>query len=307
MASGSGCGTSILENSLSIPGASGSDPNVHGPDAIAAVFVAARLQARALEGFPGPLPADLASGYAIQDAAIARWPDHVVGWKVGYIQPQRRDASGEDRVSGPIFSHALWPDQPGRCVEFPVFAGGFAAVEAEYVFRLAVDAPADKLEWTPTEAAAVIAAMHIGVETAGSPLATINELGPSVVASDFGNNAGLILGARIPDWTALPEADLQCETWIEDRCVGRGGAASISGGLLGALAFALGRCARRGLPLRAGQLVTTGAATGIHDIRPGEAARIGFGRWGEIHCRAVLAVPVGGPTQPAAALGSAAT
>lgn len=266
-------------------------PGFHLGSSAADALVAARLAARPLAQFPGQLPADLAAGYACQDAAIALWPDHVVGWKVGYIAPARRDASGEDRVSGPIFSAALWPDQPGQCLDFPVFVGGFAAVEAEYVFRLAADAPADKLEWTPQEAAALVGSLHIGVETAGSPLATINELGPAVVASDFGNNAGLILGREIEDWANPATADLQCETRIEGETVGRGGAASIPGGLLGALAFALGRCARRGLPLRAGSLVTTGAATGIHDIRVGEVAHIDFGDLGEIVCRAVPATP----------------
>jgi len=63
-----------------------------------------------------------------------------------------------------------------RCVArpgpaLPVFEGGFAAVEAEFVFRLASDAPSDKVQWTPEEASRIAAAMHIGIETAGSPLA----------------------------------------------------------------------------------------------------------------------------------------
>ncbi len=265
------------------------DPTAAG--AAANAFVHARLYAEALTRFPGTVPADLTSGYACQDEAIARWPYPIVGWKVGFIAMDRRDASGEDRVTGPVFANALWSDQPGSCIDFPVFVGGFAAVEAEYVFRLSSDAPANKTSWTVDEAAAIVDTLHIGVETAGSPLATINELGPTVVAADFGNNAGLILGREIPNWRQQPDSELQCETWIEDRLVGRGGAASIPGGLLGALAFALGRCARRGLPLHKGDLVTTGAATGIHDIRVGEAARISFGSWGDILCRAVAAQP----------------
>ena len=256
---------------------------------IASRFVLARRNAQALAGFPGEIPATLAEAYASQDAAIRLWPDRVVGWKVGFIAPERRDASGEDRVTGPIFERALWIDRAGEETLVPVFVGGFAAVEAEYVFRLAVDAPADRIEWTPHDAAALVGALHIGVETAGSPLATINVLGPTVVATDFGNNAGLILGREIENWRALPESAMQCETWIEGICVGRGGAGSIPGGLLGALAFALGRCARRGLPMRAGTLITTGAATGIHDIRVGERASVRFGPWGEVLCRAVAA------------------
>ena len=44
----------------------------------------------------------------------------------------------------------------------------------------------------------------MGVEMAGSPLATINELGPTVVAADFGNNNGLILGTCWPTGAGIP-------------------------------------------------------------------------------------------------------
>lgn len=256
---------------------------------IAEAFVRARLAGAALAAYPGPIPADLERGYACQDAAIALWPDRVIGWKVGYIAANRRDASGDDRLVGPIFGSALRTARPGTMTEFPVFEGGFAAVEAEYVVRLCADAPPHQREWTADEAAALVGALHVGIETAGSPLATINQLGPTVVVSDFGNNAGLILGPEIPGWRAVPLDALSCATWIGENCVGRGGAASLEGGPMGALAFALGRLARRGRPLRAGDLVSTGAATGIHDIRVGESARVDFGAAGTLHCRAVAA------------------
>lgn len=255
----------------------------------AAAFVAARRAGRALPGFPGLVPATLAAGYVIQDAAIACWPDRVAGWKVGYISPDRRDVSGDDRLVGPIFASSVWLQAPGGNADVPVFVGGFAAVEAEYVFRLGADAPAAKLLWTAEEALALVDGLFIGIETAGSPLASINVLGPTVVVSDFGNNAGLVLGPAIADWRRIPERELACETFIDEVCVGRGGAGSVPGGLGAALAFALGRCARRRLPLRAGALVTTGAATGIHDILPGQQARIHFGAAGDLRCRAVPA------------------
>lgn len=254
-------------------------------------LVAARLAGRALAAFPGTVPTTLAAGYACQDIAISLWPDEIVGWKVGYIAPNRRDDSNEDRVTGPVFSRAVWPALKNGSVAFPVFIGGFAAVEAEYVFILGRDPAPDKTDWTNDEAAELVHALHIGIETAGSPMAMINKLGPAVVASDFGNNAGLILGPEIANWRDHAESEFRCETFIENVSVGTGGATSIPGGLLGALAFALNRCARRGFPLKQGSFVTTGAATGIHDILVGQKARIEFGPWGAIDCHAVAAVP----------------
>ena len=273
-------GDSILETT---PGS----PDLAG---IAARFVEARARGGSLPDFPGSIPADLVAAYRVQDLAIARWPDRVVGWKVGFIAAERRDSSGDDRLLGPIFSAGLL-DATGGNVAFPVFSGGFAAVEAEYVLRLHADAPDGKTDWTLEEAASVPATLHIGVEVASSPLATINILGPRVVVSDFGNNNGLILGAEIPGWQAIPETELTCHTFIQERLVGSGGATTLPGGLRAAFAFALSRSAKRGRPLKAGDLIATGNATGIHDIRVGESARISFAGYGDITCRARAAGP----------------
>jgi 2-keto-4-pentenoate hydratase len=258
-------------------------------EAIAEQFVRARLDAEALLDFPGPIPGTLNTAYAYQDRAIALWPDTLAGWKVGRIGPPWVARVGEDRLVGPIFRRGIRLAPPGALIDFPAIKGGFAAIEAEYVFRLAADAEPDKTYWTAEEAAELVSSLHVGIETAGSPLAAINELGPAVVVSDFGNNAGLLLGPAISDWRTRPLESLTCETWIEERCVGQGGALSLPGGLFAAVAFALGRCARRGLPLKAGYVISTGAATGIHDIRIGQSARVHFAGVGELTCRAVPA------------------
>ena len=260
---------------------------------IADRFVAARRAGAALEGFPGTVPDDLVTAYRVQDLAIAQWPDRVIGWKVGYIAPERRDASGDERLLGPIFARHFW-NATGGSMPIPVFVGGFGAVEAEYVLRLEADAPDDKLDWTPDEAAALPSTLFIGVEVASSPLATINQLGPRVVVSDFGNNNGLLLGAEIADWTSLDEAQLLAETFSDGASVGSGGAERLPGGLRTAFAFALSRSARRGRPLKAGEYIATGNATGIHDIAAGQHARVEFAGHARLDCHAVAAGKDGG-------------
>ena len=258
---------------------------------IATAFVQARLQGASLPDFPGAIPDDLEAAYRVQDLAIARWPDRVVGWKVGYIAPDRRDASGDERLLGPIYARQCSARAEGA--EVPVFVGGFGAIEAEYVLRLLADAPEGVLDWTPASTAQVPATLHIGLEIASSPLATINALGPRVVVSDFGNNNGLVMGAEIPDWRSIPEAELTAESWIDGALAGRGGATTLPGGLLAAYAFALSRSARRGRPLKAGDLVATGNATGIHDVRVGQQVRVEFGDYGRISGRVVAAAARG--------------
>jgi 2-keto-4-pentenoate hydratase len=213
------------------------------------------------------------------------WPDDVVGWKIGLGAADLRERLGSERVAGPVFSKALWWADEGDEIAFPVFVGGFAAVEAEFLFRMRHDAPAGKTDWTDDEAAALVAAVHIGVETAGSPMAFINDLGACVVASDFGNNAGLIVGPEVPDWRARLDT-LVAKTEIDGRVVGEGKAMGLPGGPMAGLRFLLSHLARRGRPLQRGQFVSSGAVTGVHDIKAGQSARLSFGADGVIVCKA---------------------
>jgi 2-keto-4-pentenoate hydratase len=137
----------------------------------------------------------------------------------------------------------------------------------------------------------LVEALHVGMETAGSPYAGINDHGAAVVISDFGNNAGLILGPEVADWRDRPLDSLKCETFIDGRAVGRGTAQGLIGGPVAALVFALGVSAGRGLPLKAGMLVSTGAATGVHEIAIGQQACADFGALGKIICEAARAEP----------------
>ena len=257
---------------------------------VARAFVDARRTGRALATYPAAQPESLDAAYAIQDEAIAAWPDRIAGWKLGRINAPHDARFGAGRLAGPIFSRAVW--QAGNLpTRFGVIAGGFAAVEAEYVLELGETAP-DRDDWTAATVGSLVARVFSGVEIAGSPFAGINDHGPAVTASDFGNNAGLILGGEIDGWRDRLSG-LTCAMIIDGAVVGSGGAASIPGGPLDSLAFLLNLLHRRGRRLEAGQLVSTGAATGVHDIVAGQAAVADFGADGRIEC---LAVPAGGET-----------
>lgn len=258
---------------------------------IARRLVAARLGAYAEPLYPGSRPPTLEAGYAVQDAAIALWPSRIMGWKVGRIPDEWAARMGEERLVGPIFEASIRIADAGAPAVFPAISGGFAAVEAEFVFRIGRDAPRGKIAWTDEEALGHVDALHIGVELAGSPLPDINDLGPAVVVSDFGNNAGLIVGPAIRDWRRVLDEDMVCACEVDGSLAGRGSASGIHGGLAAALRFALARCARRGMPLLAGQWVSTGAATGIHEVRSGQRARALFDGVGAIEVRVATAQP----------------
>lgn len=252
---------------------------------IAKAFVSAREEGRSFADYPGQIPASLDESYAIQEEAIAQKSESVLGWKIGRLSPQNSEIHHTERLCGPIFSSLVRHIGDNEVVEVGVYVGGFAAVEAEFIIEIAQDTDAEKTEYTPSEAAALFKAVYAGVEMAGSPLPTINQLGPTVVASDFGNNNGLILSQALwregqgdveEIFSNAGVKNFKAKTYINDELVGEGGLFTMPSGPFAAVAWLCGHLAKRGRPLKAGQYISSGATTGIHDIFAGQSSRVVF-------------------------------
>lgn len=256
---------------------------------IAERFLSARLSAIGLGDFPGPFPQTLEEAYAVQDRAIARWGRPVIGWKIGRILSPLAEGLGEDRLSGPIFTSV--DAQPEMSPPMPVFAQGYAAVEAEFLLRVRANPPSHKTHFTIEEAAELIDIVHVGIEIASSPLSSINALGPLAVISDFGNNNGLVIGEAIPNWRSSGFEDWLVSTRVDRIEVGTGRGSLLPDGPLGAARFLFEHMAKRGISLRPGQWISSGAVSGVHQVRPGEATDVSFGDRHVLSCRLEAAAP----------------
>ena len=257
---------------------------------IAGRFLDARRAAEGLADYPGALPATLDDAYAIQDEAIARWARPVLGWKVGRVPPPLIGQFGADRLAGPIFA-AKRASANGASIEMPVFADGFAAGEAEFLLRIGTAPPAGKTDYDLDEAAALIDAVHVGIEIASSPLGSINEIGPVAVISDFGNNNGMVIGPEIPDWRSSGFEQWEVATAIDGAVVGTGRAEAFPDGAIGAARFLFELMARRGIALRPGQWISSGAVTGVHAARPDQQVEARFRDGLSVRCTLVAARP----------------
>jgi 2-keto-4-pentenoate hydratase len=215
----------------------------------------------------------MAEAYQIQELAMSRWPDSLVGWKIGYISADRRTAGDPDRLVGPIWRQQYHlSEQRVSAAEVGIFASGFAAVEAELVIQMGQDLPAHDGDWTAQEAADLEQYLLVGIEVASSPIPDINSLGSTVIAADFGNNNGLVLGSVLADSPGGAPVQLAC--YVDLQLMGEGSAENLPGGIHHGLATALNILASRGQPVRAGMVFATGAITGIHPIEPGQHCRV---------------------------------
>lgn len=240
---------------------------------IAAAFVAARRNARALPDYPGAFPADLGDGYAVQDAAIALMGQRIGGWKVGKVNPP---LDGAVRLAGPIFVDRIVAPGDGHAPQMAIFSDGFGAAEAEFLLRIGTAPPAGKTEYTRDEAKALIDAVHVGIEVASSPFPGINSHGAPVTVSDFGNNNGLVIGAPIPGWRDDRFESWSVELRINGEVAGTGQAVDMLDGAIGAARFLFEAMAARGITLEAGQWISSGAVTGVHPVEVGDAIEARF-------------------------------
>jgi 2-keto-4-pentenoate hydratase len=253
---------------------------------VAQAFAAARRAAQGLAAWPGALPQGLDDAYALQAEVQAAWGKPSGGVKVGRVLGEWAERFGVDRFAGPICAATIQQAAPGEVARFPVIAGGTALLECEVIAVLGRDAP-ESISISPDAARDLVDALHIGIEVAGSPMADINALGPLASVACFGNNNGAILGPPIPFWQTLDLGSLHCVARIDAQEVGRGDTGRLPGGIWTALAFACAQQARLGRPLKAGDIVCTGALTGMHPLAVGQRAQADFGPLGVVDCLAV--------------------
>lgn len=248
---------------------------------IAKALVSARRKGTLVTSYPGDVPATIDDAYQVQDIAIVLSGEQVRGWKVGLVQPAWRDRAEVERLVGPIFEPNVWSKSMEGPTPLPVIVGGTACVEAEVVLEVGRPVAPGAREWSLEDALTCLGGIRPAVELAGSPVPGINTLGPMAVASDFGNNAGLVVGPAGPDdpnsW-----AELEFRTSVDGELVGAAHVSNIPGGPLEAFRFALQTITARGHGLQVGDLVATGAVTGVHDVVAGQSAHIDFANLFEV-------------------------
>lgn len=244
---------------------------------VSAILVRARLAASALPGPPPGLPDDLGTAYGIQHHSIDRWPDTVAGWKVGGVPSDYVERFNETRLAGPIFSQTVVHATESCTASMPVFAGGFAAIEPEFVLRLGRTRDEDRL--------------YIGAEIASSPIPSINDYGPIAVISDFGNNNGLLVGPEIEGWRKERQpVTVVCE--IDGEQIASRDIPVLGENVEAAREFLSALSDKLSFDLPEGSLVSSGAITGVHEAQIGARSKLDFGRFGVLHLELTEAKPL---------------
>jgi len=257
-------------------------------------LVDARIQAEPRDTYPGDVPPDLTTAYAVQSQAIAKWPGKLVGFKVGGIPERFRDRYPSDWLAGPVFEESTYHYTTGETLEFSVFQNGFAAFEPELIFEIDSNVYLSEENWTPKLARWTIKRVWLGAEIASSPNINVNALGPGSIISDFGNNGGCILGKELRLSDLDRALKIETETRIDGVSVGKNVPGAPPGGPLGALTFLLNHLLSNADLYRLPDtlLVSSGAITGVHESHVGALGMMNYADIEQLDIRFVPRAPI---------------
>jgi 2-keto-4-pentenoate hydratase len=208
---------------------------------------------------PDEIPTSVAEAYAVQDAILKRLAIPVAGWKAGASSPTA------EPQAGPILADRLKPS-PAR---FATPANAFRTVEGEVAFMLGRDLPTRSLAYGEDEVWDAMATLHVGIEVLESSFIDRRKLAEYAVLGDLLNNGAYCYGPAVKDWRGLDVATPAASIWIDGKEVRRAKAGTPGGHPKRLLTWLANHAAARGLPLKAGMIITTGSHTGMLDAPPG--------------------------------------
>ena len=205
--------------------------------------------------------------YRVQHAVFAElWPG---------ARPAACKAGGPNDKVEPTAA----PIAPENLLHSPAHVVGkkmrMIGVEAEVAFRLAKDLPPRTRPYSERSIAAAVGEVLVAIELCDTRLANWQETPGLWKLADFQNNGALVAGSGTRDWQGIDFLQQEVEFRIGARTVKAKGAHSF-GNPFRLLPWLVKHCAKRGLGLHAGDLITTGAWTGLEIAKAGDEVTARF-------------------------------
>ena len=214
--------------------------------------------------------------YSVQDAVFAElWPEtRPAAWKAGgpsdKVEPTAAPISREKLLRSPASVAGAKMTMIG--------------VEAEVAFRLAKDLPPRSRPYSEKSIAAAVGEVVVAIELCDTRLAKWKDTSGLWKLADFQNNSALVAGSGTKDWQKIDFLKQEMEFRIGARVAKAKGAHSF-GNPFRLLPWLVAHCAKRGLGLHAGDVITTGAWTGLEIALPGDEVTAKFPGIGEATVR----------------------
>ncbi|MFN0090685.1 MAG: 2-keto-4-pentenoate hydratase [Acidimicrobiales bacterium] len=250
-------------------------------EACARLLADLRRDRRQIDALPEELaPADLAEGYAVQDQLSRLLGQRVLGWKVAATNDAAQRGLGvAEPFSGRLLDGAI--DASPAAVA-PSLLPGRPLLECEVGLRLAAPLRPEGAPCTREQAAGCVGAAVACFELPGSRFTSLGGVGAPSLVADNAVAARLVAGPDVAYDPGMDLAAIGVRLHVNGEVLAEGIGATVLGDPLNSLVWLADHLAARGLWLETGALVSTGALTGLHALRPGDHARAEFTGLGTI-------------------------
>jgi 2-keto-4-pentenoate hydratase len=232
-------------------------------------------------------PRTALDGYAAQAQLPIVAGSDVVGWKIAATSLA---GQAHIQVSGPLAGRLLAGQVFGDDATLSLSGNRMRVAEPEFCFRMADTLPPRATPYAQEEVMAAVGALHLALEAPDSRFAVFEQAGEAQLIADNACTGLFVLGPEAPPlWR---EIDLSRhgvmghvvtaagESWTRE-----GVGENVLGDPRIALTWLANCLSRLGLPLAAGQIVTTGACMKPLEIGPGDAVCADYGALGRVRLR----------------------
>ena len=216
-------------------------------------------------------------GYAVQAALMPDAP--VFGWKVAASsEAGQRHINVSGPLAGRIFADKVRPD--GATVS--IRGNRMRVAEVEFAFRMGATLAPRSAKYDMAEVLAAVASLHPAIEIPDSRFSDFVSAGAPQLIADNACAHRFVLGApATSDWRRLDLAEQRpVMTLRGQHFIGLG--RNVLGGPLLALAWLANELRELGIPLRAGEVVTTGTCHPPLPIQAGDRLEADFGSIGRV-------------------------
>lgn len=226
------------------------------------------------------IDADPTNGPTGSQAAYAS--QHAV-WRnqVGEQRPTAWKVGASTRASTPTAAPVFPARLAYNPAHFPAELFTRPGIEAEIALRFAVDLPMRAQAYSREELLAAISSAHVAMELVDTRLADPKTAGTLWCLADNLLNGGLVVGAAIPHWRDVDWTAQTHQIWLDGQVL----PATHGGPPLGDLFHCLPWWLEHIGGIQAGDLVTTGAWSGMHPLGAAREVVVEFAGLGRVELR----------------------